>query len=248
MFCSRQCGDKWLRQHPNGEPRICKHCGKEYIPKATDRIKYCSRECAFADKAKKCKTCGKTIASNQSDYCSEECKQAPVLKVCRECGKEFMGHKTSGLCSDDCRRAEKRRIHKEKYFVSVKETNPMIKKKCKHCGKEFTTNFMANSREFCSEKCSKKNGKRQRRARKKKQFIEEVSLAYIYERDGGRCKICGKKVDIKKLAPHPKSATLDHIIPLAEGGLHEKKNVQLAHFICNSRKGTGGTDQLRLFG
>ncbi|MEO3856223.1 HNH endonuclease signature motif containing protein [Acrocarpospora sp. B8E8] len=30
--------------------------------------------------------------------------------------------------------------------------------------------------------------------------------------------------------------TLDHVIPLAKGGLHEPGNLQLAHFICNSTK------------
>ena len=46
--------------------------------------------------------------------------------------------------------------------------------------------------------------------------------------------------------PHPHSATLDHIVPLAAGGAHSYANVQCAHFICNSVKGAGGIGQLRL--
>ena len=30
--------------------------------------------------------------------------------------------------------------------------------------------------------------------------------------------------------------TMDHIIPLSKGGGHSYKNIQLAHFGCNSRK------------
>ena len=41
----------------------------------------------------------------------------------------------------------------------------------------------------------------------------------------------------------------DHILPLAAGGVHENANVQLAHFICNSRKRElPANDQLRLVG
>jgi len=35
---------------------------------------------------------------------------------------------------------------------------------------------------------------------------------------------------------YPMSLSIDHIIPLANGGTHEPKNVQIAHFICNSIK------------
>jgi hypothetical protein len=62
------------------------------------------------------------------------------------------------------------------------------------------------------------------------------------------CGICGKKVNKKHKHPHKQAATLDHIIPLSKGGKHEKKNVQLAHYSCNSRKNNRvGIDQLRLF-
>jgi 5-methylcytosine-specific restriction endonuclease McrA len=30
---------------------------------------------------------------------------------------------------------------------------------------------------------------------------------------------------------------MDHIVPFAAGGTHEPANVQLAHRVCNSRKG-----------
>jgi 5-methylcytosine-specific restriction endonuclease McrA len=70
-------------------------------------------------------------------------------------------------------------------------------------------------------------------------------------RDNGICQICGKKIATKQRAPHPYSASLDHIIPLAKGGTHEPKNVRLVHFICNSLKGDRTSvygDQLLLFG
>ncbi|NKT05174.1 hypothetical protein GS485_11095 [Rhodococcus hoagii] len=49
--------------------------------------------------------------------------------------------------------------------------------------------------------------------------------------------------------PHPKSASLDHVIPLSCGGAHDPSNVALAHLACNVAKGDrGGGEQLFLFG
>jgi 5-methylcytosine-specific restriction endonuclease McrA len=36
--------------------------------------------------------------------------------------------------------------------------------------------------------------------------------------------------------PHRRAPTVDHIVPLANGGHDVRVNVQLAHFGCNSRK------------
>ena len=51
------------------------------------------------------------------------------------------------------------------------------------------------------------------------------------------CAICGLPVDKKLKAPHPMSATVDHIIPVAKGGHpSDINNMQLAHFVCNRMK------------
>lgn len=33
------------------------------------------------------------------------------------------------------------------------------------------------------------------------------------------------------------SVSLDHVVPLSQGGAHDPANVQLAHLTCNVRKG-----------
>lgn len=80
--------------------------------------------------------------------------------------------------------------------------------------------------------------------RKRGAFVEAVERRKVYERDGWVCQLCRLPVPRDKRAPHPKAATLDHIIPLAGGGTHAYANVQLAHFLCNSRKSDGDA-QLR---
>lgn len=51
------------------------------------------------------------------------------------------------------------------------------------------------------------------------------------------CGICGKEVDRSFKYPHPLSATVDHIVPVAKGGHpSELANLQLAHRWCNRWK------------
>lgn len=51
------------------------------------------------------------------------------------------------------------------------------------------------------------------------------------------CGICGKPVDFSLKYPHPLSACIDHIIPIARGGHpSDIDNLQLAHWACNRAK------------
>lgn len=51
------------------------------------------------------------------------------------------------------------------------------------------------------------------------------------------CGICGQPVDFSLKYPHPMSATVDHIVPIAKGGHpSDISNLQLAHFQCNRLK------------
>ena len=51
------------------------------------------------------------------------------------------------------------------------------------------------------------------------------------------CAICGKPVDKTLKYPHPMSATVDHIIPVAKNGDPASlDNLQLAHRYCNRQK------------
>ena len=50
------------------------------------------------------------------------------------------------------------------------------------------------------------------------------------------CGVCGRPVDMSLKYPHPMSATVDHIIPVAKGGGSELSNLQLTHLWCNRQK------------
>lgn len=63
-----------------------------------------------------------------------------------------------------------------------------------------------------------------------------AELVAAFRRGGGRCGICGKPADVK-ITEGPMRPTLDHIVPQSRGGGEDRANIQLAHYVCNSRKG-----------
>lgn len=69
----------------------------------------------------------------------------------------------------------------------------------------------------------------------------------ILDRDRWTCGICRKKIGKTYTYPHPRSKSVDHVIPLAEGGDDTAVNKRAAHLGCNQRRGAkGGGEQLAL--
>lgn len=61
------------------------------------------------------------------------------------------------------------------------------------------------------------------------EVVERVTREAVWERDAGVCRICVAPVD-------PTSWHLDHIVPLAKGGLHVYNNLAVTHPSCNLAK------------
>lgn len=71
-----------------------------------------------------------------------------------------------------------------------------------------------------------------RRVRQIGNGCEKYSRAAVIKRDNSRCHICGKLVKKTEL-------TLDHLIPISQGGPDTFNNVSVAHKSCNSKRGPG---------
>lgn len=106
----------------------------------------------------------------------------------------------------------------------------------------------------CSRECAaiklrddKNEHRQRRRARELAALVTPVNRRAIYERDAWKCQICRCRVLKTLRYPDLMSASIDHIIPLSQGGTHEPANVRLTHFLCNSTRGDRGhAEQLAL--
>lgn len=67
------------------------------------------------------------------------------------------------------------------------------------------------------------------------EYKGETRLA-MHERDGWVCYLCGEDIDRTARYPQALSAVLDHVIPVAKGGLSIEENLRTAHAHCNARK------------
>jgi len=84
-----------------------------------------------------------------------------------------------------------------------------------------------------------------RRARMAEAIVDkDISLNRLFEKDEGICYICGKKCDKKDIRYENgawivggRYPSIDHVKPLSKGGEHSWKNVKLAHYSCNVKKG-----------
>lgn len=236
--------------------RHCTRCGKGPLTR-NQRI-YCSRECAGAD-ARELKRGFRGISVEirkaiafanffyewdserpkpmrqccrkprpKCQHCGNECKRRALRFCCYECVKAWRGIRKCDVCG-----------------VDVVDANSYSKCRCRSC--------KVAARKAATKKQRRKYGRNHRqRARYHGRRYVAVEVQAIYERDGWKCQICGRKCRrsfaVNKLdgRPHPRSPTIDHIRSLAHGGHHEPGNLQLACFECNTRKGAASRGQLRL--
>lgn len=110
---------------------------------------------------------------------------------------------------------------------------------CEHCGQSFTTPWV--SKKFCTSRCARRLGHHNKKALiRGRGDGTRVSRSEVLRRDDWVCQLCYRPCDLTAVVPHPEAATLDHIVPLARGGMHTMGNLQTAHFMCNARKGDRG--------
>ena len=231
-YCSNKCRNKNKKKGNY----ICKCCGKVFSRerRGHDAYKFCSRECS-----------AKYVLVEQAN---REAAKSLIKKekklICSVCGNVFKS-KRAGVkyCSDKCLHEAQKERNKILAPIRFKPQS----KKCRYCGKMFITRFK-HSKCFCSDECKAKMVKVRRKNNKRrlkgKIIDRDISLKRLAKQSGNVCALCGDvvdwndyKIDNDTFIAGDNYPSIDHIIPLAEGGLHSWDNVQLAHRKCNYFKG-----------
>lgn len=235
-YCSDKCREEgkriWQSQHP--------HYNRDMSRKRRGTVEY----------NKTCIICGrpfKTTLPHQLT-CSKECsvehshgrkrrtpEQEHERYIRRKYGTEA---KRIEYLEEKERQAERDRIKRAEAQKAEKKSR-MLHKGCVVCGKEFET-YNPKQRTCCAE-CSRKlrNARKQRRIPQSQMIDKDITLEALFKRDSGVCYLCGGQCDwadkngqiVGDMYP-----SIDHVIPVAAGGLHSWSNVRLAHFRCNVNK------------
>jgi hypothetical protein len=125
---------------------------------------------------------------------------------------------------------------------------------CRICSVEYVVGDGWSNGFHCSDSCvtRAKSDRNRRKNVKRRTARREAPSSYtlhqVAERDGWRCHICRKRVDQRLSGTHKLGPTIDHLIPLSDGGSDDMQNVALAHRSCNCARGVGGVVQLMLIG
>lgn len=272
MYCSKQCvakshyKSKGLRRYR----KTCEECGKEWETTAR-RSRFCSQRCVHAkgkvNRVRVCQGCGKQweVRDTRYDtYCSRECafKHKPpsnnrtnhspnirwrrvlrniskALKKWRRCELCRRGYQKAGtsLRCSDCRRTDS--------MIAKKIYGPV----CRIC--RVCQTWIGPRRSVCDLHQKKKDSRSdanraarfRRRARKRGVNTDRgITLHRVAERDNDRCYLCMGLVDWLSHFTDDQYPSIDHVIPLVDGGGHTWDNVKLAHRLCNSIKGSRSGD------
>ncbi|MFD8173633.1 HNH endonuclease [Streptomyces sp. NPDC059709] len=221
-----------------------------------------------------CERCGDPIPEsrqNGSRFCTDRCvgghTKIDPLEDCVWCGAAIPLERVANAihCSDECRdearSAARLHLSRPDYILLIRD------RRCLECntpiGKERSIRARYCPGRACLQRANIRNwsnrnrervnelgraSSQRRRARLATTVVESFRHREIFERDGLTCQLCQEPVDPKLKHPDPRSASLDHVVPLAKGGHHTRANVQLAHLVCNLRKADkllGGSASVR---
>jgi hypothetical protein len=209
-----------------------------------------------------CGVCGTIFkqVQTQQKFCSKKCSKSASRR--RSIDRKRPDRKRRGVCMycgiacqydqafacDPCK-LEKRREYQRRYIKlhgKKKYKKPSKRGVCRKCGVKCENYVCA----ACQYDVIRRD---RRKYRKRMEGVESEPYTHgeIAQRDGWRCQLCRKPVNPRKRHPDPMCASIDHIVPISQGGTDVRANVQLAHLFCNMSKGNRAVpdgEQLRLLG
>lgn len=228
----------------------CEGCGILFAPKKADRLRFCSRNCAF--KNINLIRNNPVIKEKQALNRIAKAKHTKLKSIC--------------LLKEVAALIRIKNKNKRQYGT----LNKKAYNRCNQCFNLFVfTVEMGRHKSLCSDRCKKQSIKQsKRKARTKLRETgyrndrthrsrarhygvahELVNVFKVFDRDGWKCHICGTKTPKNKRGTLESNAPeLDHIITFAEGGNHTYNNVACCCRKCNNSKGSKSKGQIFLFG
>lgn len=242
IFCSKTCRDRThranhIKKYAPIRASACAECGARIVHADRGRPRrFCSDEC-------KTRTGNRALRRRRLPIRDPD----PAPRACAHCGTAFIPRRKDQIYC----KAPGSWCVQAAYQARRKAGEPLRQveqtKRCQECGNEFTAH-KSNAR-WCSSQCRRRFTGREESRRRGPVRPDHVPYTdrEIFDRDGWRCHLCGKKIDPAASRRSREGATIDHLVPLAAGGADVPANVAAAHNWCNKDKGIRAmNEQLRL--
>ena len=228
-FCSTTCRNRLFNTRANAISsakaraswsRHCAHCSKPIVPAQNKKL--CSNACKLA-----------AWTARRPDYVSPRTK-AEIARIRR----------MPGLV-----------VRAERALLKIRQRLDDIRRRalhsCADCGAPISgVNLRLTYCSSCCEQRAKKVKRISRavgKAKRRLAVVERFDPIEVLERDRWRCHLCGVSTPRRLRGTHnDRAPELDHIVPIAAGGEHSRRNTACACRKCNIAKSDKPLGQLRL--
>lgn len=230
------------------ELRKCKGCESTFLPCDRERNKrlWCTPACR--DRARRRADPAAALAASRRQSAARSARLAALRPGCLSCYGPIQKSGAQFCNAADCQALAKRVRMRERYAANRKA---MVERARRN--RESMTDEQRSVERIRRHTWrgrvgyipSIREADQRRRARKIGAEVEDFTNAEIFERDRWVCGICETSVEPSLSWPAPKSASLDHVLPLSKGGNHTRANTRLAHLDCNVRRGNRAESEIR---
>lgn len=242
-FCSDECAKRWtyehdgLRKAQEGAIRRCAEWLQNGVPDNFTVLSEWTEDDGNVEIEIRCNDCGGTF--KKQIYLARHTKHCPLCWKEKRIGDSHP--RKYGNMDDYKAVLESKR--QESFERKEKERIDNLEiRRCVICNIEFETT-RSSLQICCSSECSKKRTKHRsdKRIAPSKRIDKGIDARSLFRRDKGVCWICGEQCNLEDYTMRDGYfiagdwyPSVDHIIPICEGGEDSWKNVKLAHRICNS--------------
>ena len=245
QFCSRDCARRTRRGNKPRQlwPLKCVRCGVDF-ESINEKAMYCTKLCklsAFKERRKP----GYIVTS--MSVIKERAEVARAEREWRSAAHKAM------LAASAARRKAREAAKEAHSCIRCGEKLPsecsFARKFCTACSAERLREANRAKKRTPAGRAAKRKDRLARKLKIRAVVVDVVDPIKVFERDGWRCQLCGRRAPERKRGTYDDDAPeLDHIIPISKGGEHSYRNTQCACRGCNGSKGARPMGQTLLFG
>jgi hypothetical protein len=217
----------------------CKRCNAQIVNRHV-LAQYCSKKCLYKQNAE---------SQRKRIYQQKRAQGLPIpgdVLPCfnPQCFNAAIYNHLRAFCSRRCQDY----WHQNKHWLGEGPSSRIWLYQCPDCSTAVLHRSQNGTPKFCPPCRVVRNQGINGRKNHARRTVgpPPLSVHELAERDGNRCHICTRKINMALSGMAKWGATIEHIVPVSRGGTNEPGNLALAHRHCNTARGNRGHSQLLL--